>query len=84
MDINWLSELFLSTSLWGVFGPLGLVIVSYFFIKKERPLGIFFIIVDSLVLAHYFSLVAATPEYWWNIYILIFGVVQCILQMISK
>jgi len=82
--INIFYDLFLTTDLWGLFGPLGLVVISYFMIKKARPLGIFFIIVDSVILAQYFALVDATPFYWWQIFVLILGVIQCMLQMISK
>ena len=83
-EINIFEELFLTTDMWGLFGPLGLVVISYFMIKKARPLGIFFIIVDSVILAQYFTLVEATPFYWWQSFILIMGVIQCMLQMISK
>jgi len=83
-EINIFEELFLTTDMWGLFGPLGLVVISYFMIKKARPLGIFFIIVDSVILAQYFALVEVTPFYWWQIFVLILGVIQCMLQMISK
>ena len=83
-DINWFSELFLSLELWGYFGVLGLVVIGYLLTKKERPLGIFMIIVDSLVIAHYLTLVDATPEYWWHVFILILGVIQCTIQMMNR
>ena len=77
-------ELFLSLEMWGYFGPLALVVAGFVITKKEKGLGIFFIIVDSLVIAHYLTLVSATPEYWWNAIILIFGVITCTIQLISK
>jgi len=82
-DINWFSELFLSTDLWGWFGPLGLIVISFFILsnKKNKPLGIFFIILESLIITQYFALVEATPWYWWNIYIMILGIITCIGQM---
>jgi hypothetical protein len=83
-DINWFNELFLSTEMWGYFGPLGLVIIGYLLIKKDKALGIFMFIVDCLVIAHYLSLVGATPAYWWHIFILLFGVIQCTIQMIDR
>ena len=83
-DINWFSELFLSTEMWGYFGPLALVVIGFIVTKNERGLGIFFVIVDSLVIAQYLALVGTTPDYWWHIFILIFGVITCAFQMWSK
>ena len=80
----WFEELFLSTGIWGLFGPLALVVISYILTKREKPLGIFFIVVDSIVIWQYFQLIGATPEYWWNIFILIFGVIQCTAQILSR
>ena len=77
-------ELFLSTSLWSYFGPLGLVIGGYLLTQKEKALGIFMIIVDSLVIWHYITLVSATPDYWWHIIILVLGVFQLTFQTFSK
>jgi hypothetical protein len=83
-EINFFEQIFLTTGMWGLFGPLSLIVISYFMIKKARPLGIFFIIVDSVILYQYLDLVAVTPFYWWQIFILALGLVQCMLQMISK
>ena len=83
-DINWFSEIFLSTEMWGYFGPLALVVIGYVIAKKEKPLGIFMIIVEALVLWHYLSLVSATPEYWWHIIILILGGIICAFQSLSR
>ena len=79
-DINWFSELFLSTDIWGWFGPLGLVVVTYMILldKKLKPLGVIFLIIDVLVMSQYFALVDATPWYWWNIIILILGMLLCV------
>ena len=76
--------LFLSTELWGYFGPVGLVIIGWLLTKKEKPLGIFMIIVDSLVIAQYLALVAVTPDYWWHIIILLLGVIQCVFRTVSR
>ncbi len=84
MEINIFNELFLSTEIWGYFGPLGLVVIGYLLIQKAKALGIFMVIVDSLVISHYLTLVAATPNYWWHIIILLLGVIQCVFQMIAK
>lgn len=83
-EINIFNELFLSTELWGYFGPLGLVIIGYILIKKDKALGIFMFMVDCLVIAHYLSLVDATPAYWWHIIILLLGVIQCTIQLLDR
>ena len=83
-EINIFNELFLSTELWGYFGPLGLVIIGLLLIKKDKSLGIFMFIVDCLVISHYLSLVDATPAYWWHIFILLLGVIQCSIQLIDR
>ena len=77
-------ELFLTLGISGWFGPLALVIIGYLITKKERNLGIFIIIVNSLIIYHYFTLVEATPNYWWHIIILLLGVIQCTIQLMSK
>ena len=83
-DINWFDELFLSTELWGYFGPVGLVIIGYLLVQKDKALGIFMIIVDSLVISHYLDLVEAAPGYWWHIFILLLGIIQCAFQMMNR
>jgi len=77
-------ELFLSTEIFSYFGPLALVIIGYFLTRREKPLGIFIIIIDSLVIAHYLTFIETTPWYWWHVFILILGVMQCIFQMIDR
>jgi uncharacterized membrane protein len=84
MEASIFEELFLSTELWGYFGPLGLVIIGYLLTKKDKALGIFIVIVDSLVIYHYLTLVDVTPDYWWHIFILLLGVIQCAVQMMNK
>jgi len=76
--------LFLSIGISGYFGPLGLVIIGWLLTKKEKPLGIFMIILDSLVIAQYFVLVGVTPSYWWQIIILLLGVIQCAFQLANR
>ena len=79
-----LIDFFLNTDMLGYIGPLALVVGGILITKKEKSLGIFFIIVDSLVIAQYLALLGATPEYWWNIIILIFGVIQCSILLIDR
>ena len=82
-DINWLDELFLSTDLWGWFGPIILISITFIVLsnKKTKPLGILFMILQMLVTYTYVSLVDATPWYWWNIIIMIVGMLLCLGQM---
>ncbi len=68
-----LYQLFLSTNMWGYLGPLALVIGGYFVMRKDKALGVMWFVVECLVLAQYFLLVSATPDYWWHIFILLLG-----------
>lgn len=77
-------DLFLSLEMWGYFGPLALVLIGYFVTKKAKEVGIFFIIVDSLIIYTYLTLVEATPQYWWHIFIVILGVIQCTFRLASR
>jgi hypothetical protein len=83
-EINWFNELFLSEEMWGYFGPLALIVIGYLVTKKDKNLGIFFIIVDSLLIAQYITLVSVTPNYWWQIFMLILGVIQCTIQLMNR
>ena len=76
-------QLFYSVNMWGYIGPVSLVVLGFIITKKEKGLGIFFIIVDSLVIATYLSLIDATLEYWWNVIILLLGVLTIMGQMFS-
>jgi hypothetical protein len=77
-------ELFLSTEISGYLGPVGLVIIGSMIMKKDKSLGIFVFIVECLVIAQYLALVDATPNYWWQIIILLLGVILCTIQMIDR
>lgn len=66
-------DLFLSTEMIGYIGPLALVVTGWWLVKKDKGLGIIAFIVESLFLAQYLALVEATPDYWWQIFILFFG-----------
>lgn len=82
-EINILEEMFYSTEVWGWFGPLILVAGSFILLtnRKYKPLGIFFIILQSLLAFHYLTLLAVEPWYWWNAIFLILGIVICAFQM---
>lgn len=66
-------QLFLGLNMWGILGPMALVVGGYFAMKKNVSLGVIWFIVEVVVLAQYFALVEATPEYWWNIFIILLG-----------
>ena len=76
-------QLFFSLNMWGYLGPIALVVIGYLLTKKEKNLGIFVIIVESLVIAQYLALIEATPDYWWNVIILLLGVLLTIGQWTS-
>ena len=79
-----LIDFFLNTDMLGYLGPLALVVGGILITKKEKSLGIFFIIVHSLVIFQYLALLEATPDYWWQVIILLLGVVQCTIQLIDR
>lgn len=81
IEINFFEELFLSTNMWGYFGVLALIVIGYFVTMKEKGLGIFFIIVDSLLIANYLSL-ANYEVYMWQVIILLLGVLQCTFRLV--
>jgi hypothetical protein len=74
-------EIFFSLEMWGYLGPVALVIIGYIVTKKDKALGIFMFIVECLVMAQYLALVDATPNYWWQIIILLLGVIVCTIQL---
>lgn len=82
-EINWFNELFLSTEMWGYFGVLGLIVLGYLITKKERGLGIFFIIVYSLLIWQYLN-IANYELYMWQVIILLLGVLLCSFRLMSR
>jgi len=66
-------QLFFGLNMWGYLGPLALVIGGYFIAKKDRFLGVLYFVVECLLISHYLTLVEATPDYWWHIFILLLG-----------
>ncbi len=68
-----LEDLFLSTGMVGYLGPLALILIGYFISKKDKLLGVFYYMVECLIAAQYLALVEATPDYWWQIIILLLG-----------
>ena len=84
MEINYFEELFLSTEIQGWFGPIILVVCGVLLSKKDRSLGIFFLLLDALVIWYYSSLVEATPWYLWNMIIMLLGIILCMGRMASN
>jgi len=83
VETGFLNDLFYSVSIFGWFGPLIIVAVSFAILenKKYKPMGILFVIVEFLIISQYLALVEATPWYWWNIIIMLLGMILCIGQM---
>jgi len=79
-DINIFEQLFLTTEMWGLFGPLALIVAGFFITQKEKGLGILFIIVDSIIVYQYLQLVNY-ELYLWHVIILILGIILCTFQM---
>lgn len=77
-------ELFLSTEIFGYFGPLAIVIIGYLIAKKEKTLAVLWVVVQTLIIAQYFALLEATPDYWWQIIILLMGVIISAFQLVDR
>lgn len=73
MEVNILSELFLSTDMWGYFGPVGLIAFGLILAKKDKGLGLLMFLVDCLCVYQYSLLLVAEPAYYWHMLILLFG-----------
>ena len=82
-DINLFEQLFLTTEMWGLFGPLALVVAGFFITQKEKGLGILFIIVNSIIVYQYLQ-IANYELYLWHVIILILGIMQCTFQLFGK
>jgi len=83
MEINLFEELFLSLEMWGLFGPLALVVIGFFITQKAKEIGILFIIVDSIIVWQYLDL-PNYELYLWHVIILILGIIQCTFTGLSK
>jgi len=75
-------DLFLTTSIGGLVGPFALLIVGFFLMtnRKYKPLGGLWLILELVVIAQYFTLLASDVGYWWHIILLSLGVVVSIFQ----
>ena len=79
---DFFSEIFLSTGISGYFGPLALVVIGCYLATKDKALGVLWFVVECLVVAQYFALVEATPDYWWQIIILLLGGVLVLIPQL--
>ena len=77
-------QLFLGLNMWGYLGPIVIVIGGYLVMVKNRNLGIIWLIVEYLIMAHYFTLLEATPGYWWHIVILLLGSLSTCFYVVGK
>jgi len=66
-----LYELFLSTSMWGYFGPVAVVAASLFLTKKDKGIGVLMFIIICLCVYQYSLLLLITPAYIWHFLILL-------------
>jgi len=83
-DVNLLEELFYSSSVWGYLGPVAFVTIGYFVAKKNEALGLLWYVVCLLMSATYIGLLGITPNYIWNVLILVFGGgVACITPILD-
>lgn len=73
---------FLSTGIGGLIGPFALIFFGFFIIsnRKYRALGGLWVIMEFVVIAQYYTLLASDVGYWWQIIILSFGVILSIFQ----
>lgn len=71
--VNIFYDLFFSANMWSYLGPMGLVVIGYFLVTKNKILGILWFVLECLFMAQYFTLVPANPDYWWHIFILLLG-----------
>lgn len=73
-DVNYLAELFTSTSLWSLLGPAILVTIIYALGKKDRGLGFIWYMVSILIaFGFYMDLALANAYFNWHIIIIVVG-----------
>lgn len=81
---DFFTEYFLSTGITGYLGPMALVIFCFVLATKDKFLGVIGFVVECLFLANYFTLVEATPDYWWQIIILLLGVIMTCVPLSNR
>ena len=82
---NLFEQLFLSTEMWGYLGPLAIVAIGLLASKKDKGLGVMWFMVEMLLAWHYLQLVAATPDYWWHLIIIVLGgLATCVYPLFDR
>lgn len=68
-----MQDLFFSTHPISYIMILAIIICGYVVANKNHILGVFYFIVELLIVGQYLELVGETPDYWWHIILLLFG-----------
>lgn len=84
MEINIFEELFLSTEIWGYFGPIALITAGLLLTKKDRSLGVLMFLIDCLCAYQYSVLLLTTPAYWWHFLIVLFGGILTLVPALMR
>lgn len=79
-----IQALFLDTGIGGYLGPLILLIAGFHFGKRDKLIALLFFVVECLMIYQYAQLLSATPNYIWQIFILLMGVISSAFRMMSK
>ena len=78
-DYNWFEEAFYSLEVWGLLGPVAVVILGYVATKKDKNLGKFYFVIIAVMVVMYFDKFDTDPAYIWHALILLFGgLITCI------
>lgn len=72
-EIHWLEELFFSTDMWGLFGPMALIVAGFYLSKKNIALGMLMFFIDCVAVSQYATMLEETPSYYLQVFILIIG-----------
>lgn len=85
-DINWLSEIFLTTGIWGLFGVFAVIAIGYYLaVKTDRFLALIWFVIECILIFQYVELAEETPFYYWDIVLLALGgIFLCLLPALNK
>ena len=73
-DVNYLAELFTSTSMWSLFGPAILITITYLATKKDHGLGLIWYLVTMLGGILFYMPMALIDDYFfWHLILIMFG-----------
>jgi hypothetical protein len=71
--LTFLEELFLSTDVYGLLGPLALIIIGVLAMKKDKVLFIPLFMVDAIFAYTYWELISTNGFYVWHAMIMTVG-----------